>query len=326
MKRIGKMKGISMLLAAALILCLSFGTVPAMAKTIHVTVGTASVGGMNYPLGIAMATLWNSNIKDVKAVAIATGGSVNNIDMLRTQDIEVAVCRAVEANRAFNGIEKYKEKMPWIRSLTGGVMFDAKQVAALKSSGIKTIADFKGKKIDFGSVGQGIEVNTRELMSVYGLKDEDVTIERFGRSEVAESLKVGDSQAHIWTTNAPNAQVTDMVRSGKVGLIGISPENIEKITKDFPHYAPAVIPGGVYEGFPNDIPVVAAVGSLLTYEDMPDEVIYKITKMLYENKDFLRERLNYFNDFKLENALAGMAVPLHPGAKKYYIEAGLLKE
>jgi len=124
-----------MIFAAALILCLSFGTVPAMAKTIHVTVGTASVGGMNYPLGIAMATLWNSNIKDVKAVAIATGGAVQNIDMLRTKDSEVAVCRAVEANRAFTGIEKYKEKMTWIRSLTGGMMFDAKQVVATNISG-----------------------------------------------------------------------------------------------------------------------------------------------------------------------------------------------
>ncbi|PKL01925.1 MAG: hypothetical protein CVV55_07080, partial [Synergistetes bacterium HGW-Synergistetes-2] len=159
-----------------------------------------------------------------------------------------------------------------------------------------------------------------------GLKDEDVKIERFGRSEVAEALKVGDSQAHIWTTNAPNAQVTDMIRSGKVGLIGIEKEKIAEIVAKFPHYAPAVIPGGVYEGYADPIPVVAAVGSLLTYEDMPEDVIYKITKMLHSNTKFLRERLNYFDNFNLDLALAGMAVPLHPGAKKFYIEAGLIKE
>ena len=72
--------------------------------------------------------------------------------------------------------------------------------------------------------------------------------------------------------------------------------------------------------------IVAAIGSLLTYEDMPEDVIYKITKMLHENVPFLRERLNYFSNFELKTALDGMAVPLHPGAKKYYVEKGLLKE
>ncbi|NCB15427.1 MAG: C4-dicarboxylate ABC transporter substrate-binding protein, partial [Synergistales bacterium] len=75
-----------------------------------------------------------------------------------------------------------------------------------------------------------------------------------------------------------------------------------------------------------DLPVVGAVGSLLTYEDMPEEVIYKITKMIHTNTKFLQERLNYFNNLNLQFALAGMAVPLHPGAKKYYVEAGLIKE
>ncbi len=193
-------------------------------------------------------------------------------------------------------------------------------------AGIKSIGDFKGKRVDYGSVGQGIEVNVREMMSVYGLTDDDVRIERFGRAEVAEALKVGDSQAHIWTTNAPNAQVTDMIRSGKVGLIGIEADKIREIVEKYPHYAPVTIPGGVYAGYEKDIPVVGAVGSLLTYEDMPEEVIYKITKMIHGNTKFLQERLNYFNSLTLDFALAGMSVPLHPGAKKFYVEAGLIKE
>jgi TRAP transporter TAXI family solute receptor len=195
-----------------------------------------------------------------------------------------------------------------------------------KEAEIKSIADFKGKRVDYGSVGAGIEINTREFMSVYDLQDGDVNIQRFGRSEVEEALTMGDSQAHIWTTNAPNAQVSEMVRSGKVGLIGIEDDKIDVLVERFPHYAKAVIPGGTYEAYPRDIPVAAAVGSLLTYEDMPEDVIYKITKMLHENNKFLAERLNYFAGFNLRMALAGMAVPLHPGAKKYYVEQGLIRE
>lgn len=305
-------------------ICVLFAAVPAFADDVFVRIGTSSVGGGFYLIGNTIAQLGTEKMKDINFTAV-TGGSIKNCINLGTKDVELGMVQSSTVNDAWNGTGTFKEPIKTLRYVTAIYPMPAHILVNLNAD-IKTIADFKGKKIDFGSVGQGIEVNTRELMSVYGLKDEDVTIERFGRSEVAESLKVGDSQAHIWTTNAPNAQVTDMIRSGKVGLIGISPENIKKITEDFPHYAASVIPGGAYEGFNEDIPVIAAVGSLLTYEDMPDEVIYKITKMLYENTDFLRERLNYFNDFKLENALAGMAVPLHPGAKKYYVEAGLLKE
>ncbi len=298
--------------------------VPAFAADVFVRIGTSSVGGGFYLIGNTIAQLGTEKMKEINFTAV-TGGSIKNCMNLGTKDVELGMVQSSTVNDAWNGTGSFKEPIKTLRYVTAIYPMPAHILVNL-DAGIKTIGDFKGKKVDFGSVGQGIEVNTRELMSVYGLKDEDVTIERFGRSEVAEALKVGDTQAHIWTTNAPNAQVTDMVRSGKVGLIGISPENIQEITKKFPHYAAAVIPAGTYEGYDKDIPVVAAVGSLLTYEDMPDEVIYKITKMLYENKEFLRERLNYFNDFKLENALAGMAVPLHPGARKYYVEAGLLKD
>ena len=254
-----------------------------------------------------------------------TGGSIKNCINLGAKEVELGMVQSSTVNDAWNGTGSFKEPIKTLRYVTAIYPMPAHILVNL-DAGIKSIGDFKGKRVDYGSVGQGIEVNVREMMSVYGLKDEDVRIERYGRAEVADALKVGDTQAHIWTTNAPNAQVTDMIRSEKVGLIGIEPEKIEEIVAKFPHYAPVVIPGGVYAGYDKDIPVVGAVGSLLTYEDMPEEVIYKITKMLHENTAFLRERLNYFENFNLEFALSGMSVPLHPGAKKYYVEAGLIKE
>ena len=103
------LKGRKMILAVG-VLALFLFSGAAFAVT-HITMGTAGVGGMNYPVGMAMAKIWNANIKDMKAVAIATAGAVQNIDMIRTKDIEVAVCRANEAYRAFNGIEKYPARI-----------------------------------------------------------------------------------------------------------------------------------------------------------------------------------------------------------------------
>ncbi len=315
------MKRVWLALLAAM--CLAVAS-PVYADDVFVRIGTSSVGGGFYLIGNTIAQLGTEMEKSINFTAV-TGGSIKNCINLGAKEVELGMVQSSTVNDAWNGTGSFKEPIKTLRYVTAIYPMPAHILVNL-DAGIKSIGDFKGKRVDYGSVGQGIEVNVREMMSVYGLKDEDVRIERYGRAEVADALKVGDTQAHIWTTNAPNAQVTDMIRSEKVGLIGIEPEKIEEIVAKFPHYAPVVIPGGVYAGYDKDIPVVGAVGSLLTYEDMPEEVIYKITKMLHENTAFLRERLNYFENFNLEFALSGMSVPLHPGAKKYYVEAGLIKE
>lgn len=312
------------LLGMLVFFVLVFAAAPAIAGDVFVRIGTSSVGGGFYLIGNTIAQLGTQKLKSVNFTAV-TGGSLKNCINLGNKEVELAMVQSSTINDAWNGTGSFKKPIKTLRYVTAVYPMPA-HILVYKASGIKSLGDFKNKKVDYGSVGQGIEVNVREMMSVYGLTDKDIKIERFGRSEVADALKVGDAEAHIWTTNAPNAQVTDMVRSGKVGLIGIEPDKIKEIVKRFPHYAPAVIPGGIYEGYDKDLPVVAAVGSLLTYEDMPEDVIYQITKMLYENKKILKERLNYFADFDLRFALAGMSVPLHPGAERYYKEVGLIKK
>jgi hypothetical protein len=311
-------------LAVLSVVCVLFAAVPATAADVFVRIGTSSVGGGFYLIGNTIAQLGTQEMKDVNFTAV-TGGSIKNCINLGTKEVELAMVQSSTVNDAWHGTGSFEQPIKTLRYVTAIYPMPAHILVNL-DAGIKSIADFKDKKVDYGPVGGGIEVNTREFMSIYGLADEHVKIVRFGRAEVAESLKVGDSQAHIWTTNAPNAQVTDMIRSGKVGLIGIEADKMQEIVEKFPYYAPAMIPGGVYEGYDQPVRVVAAIGSLLTYEDMPEEVIYNITKMLHSNAAFLKERLNYFNDFSLELALAGMSVPLHPGAKKFYVEVGLIKE
>ncbi|MEI6386370.1 MAG: TAXI family TRAP transporter solute-binding subunit [Spirochaetota bacterium] len=159
-------KSIRLVAIAAMALVLA---VTAGAQVKHLTMGTAGVSGTNYPTGIAMCQLWNQNIPGIKAVAIATNGSPHNIDLLRTRDADVAQCRSLEAMRATNGIAPYPEKMPWIRAITGGLFADLFQVVARKSSGIKSVSDFKGKRIAVGPVGSGGEVDARETLAAYGL-------------------------------------------------------------------------------------------------------------------------------------------------------------
>ncbi len=328
MIKLGKLKTISLFIAAALVLCISFGTLPAMAKTTHITIGTASVGGMNYPLGIAMATIWNGNIKDMKAVAIASGGSVNNIDMLRTNDIEVAVCRAVEANRAFNGIEKYKEKMPWLRSLTGGVMFDAKQVAALKSSGIKTIADFKGKKIAVGPLGGGGVVDSREILKAYGLTFDDIKPEYIEAGQAVDMMSDGLIDGAILGLTPGASAVAELMVTGKVVMLPISDEAFENLKKINQWIQRRTIPANLYTN--QDYEVITAgdpADLIVCREELPEELAYQMTKALYENDETVRSVAAALSQFGpgLVEPEKDMMIPYHPGALKYFKEVGLLK-
>lgn len=296
----------------------------AAAEEMFVRIGTSTVGGGFYLIGNTIAQLGTQELKKINFTAV-TGGSIKNCINLGAKEIELGMVQSSTVNEAWNGLNSFKSPVKSLRYVTA-IYFMPAHILVNKDAGVQSVADFKGKRVDFGSVGQGIEINTREILSAYGLAEADVRVERFGRNEVEEALKVGDTQAHIWTTNAPNAQISEMIRSGKVGLIGLEDDKIKELVEKFPHYAPSVIPGGLYAGYDKDLPVIAAVGSLLTYEDMPEDAIYKITKMLHENNKFLADRLNYFDGFNLDMALAGMAVPLHPGAKKYYVEKGLLKD
>ena len=291
-------------------------------STTFVRIGTSSVGGGFYQIGNTIAQLGNRQLKDMNFTAV-TGGSAKNCFNLAKKDIELGMVQSATLQEAWKGEGSFNGKpLKNLRFVTAIYPMPF-HILVNKKAEIEKIMDFKGKRVDLGPIGGGIEVNARRIFDIYGLTMDDVNLQRFGRSEVSEALKTGRSEAHIWATSIPNAMITDMVNSDKVGLIGLEDDKAKEIVATYPAYSAAVIPGGTYEGFDKDIPTVAAVGVLVTHKDMSDEVIYEITKTLYENSDFLKERLNYFKNFSLDHALDGMCLDIHPGAKKYYQEQGV---
>jgi TRAP transporter TAXI family solute receptor len=327
MKKLGKLKAVRFVLTLAMILGLSVSAMPAHAVT-YITIGTASVGGMNYPLGIAMATIWNSNIEGMKAVAIATGGSVNNIDMLRTKDIEVAVCRAVEAYRAFHGIEKYPEPLPFLRSLTGGVMFDAKQIVARKDAKIESVADFKGKRIAVGPIGSGGEIDSREILKAYGLTFDDITPEYVEAGQAVDTMADGLIDGAILGLTPGSSAIAELMITGKVKLLSLSDEAFENLKEINPWIQRRKIPANLYTN--QDYEVLTAgdpADLIICREDLPEDLAYKMTKVLYENHKVINSVAAALSQFgpDLVEPEANMMIPYHPGALKYFKEAGILE-
>jgi len=294
----------------------------------HITMGTAGVGGTNYPTGIAMSALWNANIPGIKAVAIATNGSPHNIDLLRTKDADVAVCRSLEAYRALRGDAPYPEKMPWMRSLTGGLFSDVFQIVALKSSGIKSVADFRGKRIVVGPVGSGGEVDARETLAAYGLTYNDVRPSFVEFAQGIEMMKDGLADAGIIGLALGAAAMQELMLDGKVEMIPITDAALANLRKSNEFYGRRMIPANTYPNQPN---AVATVGTppdiIIVREDTDAELVYKMTKTLYENLPAVHAVAPLLTQFTRNLVLPEdqMLVPYHPGAKKYFVEQGWLK-
>jgi len=297
---------------------------------IFLTIGTASVGGMNYPIGVALAQIFNRNIPNAKAVAIATNGSPHNIDLLRTMDIELSVCRAIEAEKASLGIEPYPEEMPWISALTGGLFYDANQVVALKDKGIETIADFKGMKIAVGPIGSGGEVDSRMTLAAYGLTYDDVDEQYLDASQAIEMMEDGLIDGAILGLTMGSAAISELMLSGKTIILPISDDALEQIKLSTPSMQRRILPAGVY---PNQDYDVATVGSppdhIITRSDeTSDELAYQMTKYIYENLDDLHAVSQVMEQFgpDLVTEESEMLIPYHPGSKKYFLEQGWITE
>ncbi|TFG81964.1 MAG: TAXI family TRAP transporter solute-binding subunit [Spirochaetales bacterium] len=305
------------------------GTAEAAPTTIrHITMGTAGVGGTNYPTGIAMSALWNANIPGIKAVAIATNGSPHNIDLLRTNDADVAQCRSLEAYRAFNGISPYPEKMPWLRSLTGGLFSDVFQVVATKASGIKSIADFRGKRIAVGPVGSGGEVDARETLAAYGLTYNDVKASFVEFAQGIEMIDDGLVDGGIIGVALGAAGMQELMLGGKVIILPITDDALKALKKVNEFYIRRNIPADIY---PNQNYTVATVGTppdvVIVREEMDADLVYKMTKTLYSNLPAIHAVSALLTQFTKDLVLPEdqMLIPYHEGAKKYFKEMGWLK-
>jgi TRAP transporter TAXI family solute receptor len=288
-------------------------------------IASASMGGNFFPLGSALAQMINEKIDGLNASAQATGGSAENCTFIGQNEVELALVQSAPLREAYEGIRGFDGRpVKNMRGITA-IYFNEFHVMVRNDRGIEKIEDLKGKKIAVGPIGGGIEVNSNLLLSAYGITPEDYTPVYGTRNEAVEGLKTGEVDCHIYETGVGSAQVTDAMLSGKVKILPLSDDRIEALTKDNPEFGRSVIPAGTYKGQDQDIPTIAGSSLFVAREDLPEEMVYQITKTLFENLDYLKSFHNYFAQTKPETATVGMATPLHPGAEKYLKEVGTLK-
>lgn len=302
-------------LAAAAIVIAS----PAAQAQQFINILTGGTAGVYYPLGVALSKIYAEKIKDVRPSVQSTKASVENLNLIQAGKGEIALTLGDSLAAAWEGNEEagFKSKLGKLRTVAA-VYPNFVQIVASKESGIKTIADLKGKRLSVGAPRSGTELNARAILGAAGLKYDDLgKVEYLPFAESVELMKNRQLDATLQSAGLGVASIRDLASSIEIVVVEVPEALVKKAGAPFQS---AQIPAGTYKG--QDAAVMTAVvpNYLVTNADLPDELVYQMTKQLFENLDQMAAAHAAAKRITLENAAKGSPIPLHPGAAKYYKE------
>ena len=283
-------------------------------------IGTGGTAGTYYPIGGAMAEILNKDIQGMNASAQSTGASVANINMLKDGSVDLAIVQNDITYYAANGVEMFKDKK--VDGLKGIATLypETCQAVTLDSSGIKSIADLKGKKVAVGAAGSGVEANARQIMEAYGITYSDIQVQYLSFAEAANALKDGNIDAAFLTAGYPTSAIQDIASQHKVRLLPVTADKADALIAKYPFYTKTVIPAGTYAGFDEEVPAVSVMAMLVANDKVDDKLGYAITKALFTNLDRLHAAHAAAKAILKEKAMEGMSLPMNAGAEKFFKE------
>jgi len=309
----------------ALSLGLALASSAALAQQQFVNVLTGGQSGVYYPLGVALSQIYGKAIPDVRSTAQVTKASAENLNLLQAGRGELALALADSVSDAWKGdVEAgFKTKLDKLRGLSA-TYNNYIQIVANADSGIKTVADLKGKRISVGAAKSGTELNARAILKAAGLSYADLgKVEYLPFGESVELMKNRQLDATLQSAGLGVASIRDLATSIKIVVIPVPADVVNKVGDAA--YQPSIIPANTYAGQTVDIATAAIPNFLVTHSGVSDELAYQMAKTMYDNIDTLYAAHNAAKSIKRENAIKGMPVPLHPGAERYYKEIGLIK-
>lgn len=290
-----------------------------------INVLTGGTSGVYYPVGVAMSQLYGKALPDAKVSVQSTKASAENLNLLQTGRGEIAFTLADAAADAWKGDAEagFPQPLKKLRAVAS-IYPNYIQIVASSESGVKTLADLKGKRISVGAPKSGTELNARAILKAAGLSYKDFAkVEFLPFGESVELMKNRQLDATLQSSGLGVASIRDLSNALKVNFVAVPADIVARIGD--PAYQAVHIPAKTYDDQPTALPTVAINNLLVTHDKVPNEVVYMMTKQLFTNLPVLANAHAAIKSFNPANALKGLPMPLHPGAEKYYREAGLLK-
>ena len=311
-----------------LVLFICAAPVLSAAKTTFVTIGTGGITGVYYPTGGAIARIVNKKSQEygIRATVEPTGGSVFNVNAVMAGDLEFGVVQSDRQYQAVKGMAKWKCKGPQ-KDLRAVFTIHAESITlvAADDSGINTIQDLKGKRVNIGNPGSGQRQNSIDVLASAGIDYEnDLQAEGLKAALATGLLQDGRIDAFFYTVGHPNGAIKE-VTAGKRKVHFVPLTGVDKLLAKYPYYAKATIPIKLYPGATNkaDVETFGVKATFVTSAKVPDNVVYAITKEVFDNFEAFKKLHPAFQVLTKKNMLEGMSAPIHHGAAKYYVEANL---
>ncbi|AWI81389.1 C4-dicarboxylate ABC transporter [Parazoarcus communis] len=290
-----------------------------------VNVLTGGTSGVYYPLGVTLSQIYGEKIPDAKVQVQSTKASAENLNLLQSGRGEIGFALADSVSDAWKGDADagFSKPLDRLRAVAS-VYPNYIQIVALSDANIKTLADLKGKRISVGAPRSGTEINARAILKAAGLSYSDFSkVEYLPFGESVELMKNRQIDVTLQSSGLGVAALRDLSTAVKVNFVAIPADVVAKVGDAA--YGAAIIPASTYDGQTVDVPTAAINNLLVTHEKVSTEVAYEMTRGIFENLERLGTSHAAARQIKLENAVKGLPIPLHPGAEKYYREKGLIK-
>ncbi len=309
--------------AAAISLALASFSVPASSQQ-FINVLTGGTSGVYYPLGVALSEIYAGGISGSRTQVQATKASVENLNLLQQGKGEIAFSLGDSVQMAWEGNTEagFPGKLDKLRGVAA-IYPNYIQIVASADSGVKTLADLKGKSLSVGAPASGTELNARAIFKAAGMSYQDLgKVEYLPFAESVELIKNRQLDATLQSAGLGVASIRDLATSLKINVVAVPGSEVAKIGSP---YIAVTIPANTYEGQAEAVETAAVGNFLITHEGVPEEVVYQMTKLMFENLPKMVASHAAAKAIDPAKALDGMPIPLHPGAERYYKEAGILK-
>lgn len=295
-------------------------------EEMFLSVATGGTSGTYYPLGGAIANVITNNVKGVSGQAESTGASVENATLLQNSETDLALIQNDVAYYASTGttLEAFESKGAYNNVKGLAVLYpEVIQLVAAADAGISSVEDLAGKNVAVGAPASGTEANAKQILEAYGLTFDDLgKADHLGFGEASDQLKNNQIDAAFVTGGTPTAAITEVSTTSDIVIVPIEAEKVQGLQEEYPFYTEFTLPGGTYKGQDEDVSTAAVMAMLTVRGDLEEDVVYDITKSIFDNLDTIASAHEKGKLVSLETANEGMSIDLHPGALKYYEEVG----
>jgi TRAP transporter TAXI family solute receptor len=292
----------------------------------QLAIATGTTGGVYYPLGGALANYLSRGIPGMSATVEVTGGSVANLQLLGANRVGMAITQVDAAVDAVRGNDRFRGRPVPARAIA--VLYTNRmQVVTVASTGIRTMADLRGKRVSTGAPGSATEVMAFRLIEAAGLdRDKDFRArERLSPAESTNAIKDGKLDAYFFVSGFPTSAITDLGATPGVQLVLIDhDEYVPRIVEKYgPVYFPEVIPAGSYPGQTTPNRQMSVANVVAVRDDMPAALVTQIVEIMWNNREDWARVHSAARDFKLEGQkTAAAGIPWHPAAQAFWTAQG----